>query len=160
MRVKGMKAEGTTLPDIGMAVSFGEEVDIPHNLARRSKDLQLALDAGHVRPAPVSRQATRPTKRKEHPPRPAARPNPPIQQIAELRRDLGLLTERVATLEDENKDLKKVLSSLHTKVEHLNVLPFAGSKAAEKSKMSPDIEEFEEPKKTTKKRSTKKAKKD
>lgn len=119
MKVTGMKEDGTPLGDIGMTIPFGEVVDIPHNLARRSKTLQEALDAGDVKATPskaAKAAAALPRARPARPVRPAARkavttPSP-FQLIAEMRRDLGLLSDRVKALESDNDALRAKLKAL------------------------------------------------
>ena len=109
MFVKGLKKDGTMLADIGMAVPYDKIVEIPHNLSRRSKDLQAALDAGDVHPAPTkaAQEAMRSAPKRSRPVLPArtkaSRAPNAFQEIAELRQWLGSLNKRVTELEG-NRD--------------------------------------------------------
>ena len=114
MKVLGMKEGGTLLTDIGMSIPVGKVVDIPHNLSRRSTDLQTALDAGDVKPAPSAEAKSKAA----NPPRPrrasgGTRPPPTkptpvnvLQLLAEMRGEIDALKDRLTKAEGEIDALK------------------------------------------------------
>jgi len=119
MFVKGLKKEGTMLADIGMAVPFDTVVEIPHNLSRRSGDLQAAIDAGEVHPAPTKeaqdaqRVAPKVSRRPVLPPRARVTRAPnAFQEIAKLNRSMDQLGKRVAKLEGANDALQAKFDAL------------------------------------------------
>lgn len=144
MHVKGLKEGGAPLADIGMVVPFNKIIEIPHNLARRSKDLQAAIDVGDVHPAPTKaaqeahRNAPRPKERPVLPPRSA----PPVkgpshaQEIAELKRLADSLGQRVATLEGSRDALQAKLDALIKNPESVTKKSATKKTATKKTKKS------------------------